>query len=141
LAAASVNLSTPFLNLPFDTGVKVTETEQLADAGIALVHPLLPRPKPAPVTLTSGAGNSTSLWLVRLTIRGMLRVPAGTLPKLILRGESASANLFLARDGLGCALARPSSTHKAAQIAITTPVTRRGEITRRDIPQLAVCGQ
>jgi len=88
------------LNLPFDTGVKVIETGQVPAAGIAFAHPFESRLKPAPVTLTSGADNSTLLLLVRMTVCGMLRIPAGTLPKLIFRGDSRTASLFLVAEGL-----------------------------------------
>ena len=83
------------MNLPFDTGVKVIETGQVPAAGIALTHPFESSAKPAPVTLTSGADNSTLLLLMRVTVRGMLRIPAGTLPKLIFLDDSPTASLFL----------------------------------------------
>jgi hypothetical protein len=66
-APASVNVSRPCLNLPFDGGVKVTETGQVPDGGIVLVHPFVPRLKPVPVTLTTGAARSTLPLLVSVT--------------------------------------------------------------------------
>lgn len=66
-APASVNFSRPCLNLPFLGGVKFTETGQVPDAGIVLVHPFAPREKPVPVTLTTGAAKSTLPLLVRIT--------------------------------------------------------------------------
>jgi hypothetical protein len=87
------------LNLPLDAGVKVIETGQLPAAGIALTHPFESSAKPAPVTLTSGADNSMLLLLVRVTVCGPLRIPTGTLPKLIFRGDSPTASLFLVAEG------------------------------------------
>jgi hypothetical protein len=86
------------LNLPLDAGVKVTETGQVAAAGIALAHPFESSAKPAPVTLTSGADNSTLLLLRRVTVCGLLRIPTGTLPKLIFRSDSPTASLLLVAE-------------------------------------------
>ena len=99
-AAASVNFSRPFLNLPVDGGVKLTETGQVPAGGIALVHPLESRLKPVPVTLTEGTDNSRLLLLLRVTLCGLLRTPAGTLPKLIFLGDSPTASLFLVAEVL-----------------------------------------
>jgi hypothetical protein len=88
------------LNLPFDGGVNVTATEQLLAAAIALTHPFESRLKPVPVRLTSGAGNSPLLLLMRVTVCGLLRIPAGTLPKLIFLGDSPTASLFLVAEVL-----------------------------------------
>src|SRR5713226_2730106 len=99
LAAASVNVSRPFLNLPLEGGVKVTETGQLPIAGIGLVHPFDPRLKPVPVTLTTGAARSTLPLLVRVTLCGLLFVPAGHLPKLIFLRDNPTAMLPWATAG------------------------------------------
>jgi hypothetical protein len=130
LAAASLNVSRPCLNLPFDGGVNVTETSQLFAGGIALAHPFEPRLKPLPLTLTTGADISTLLLLVRVTTCGLLRVPAGTLPKSSFGEDNPTWSLLLVPDRLSCALARPLKASKKAQIAITTPIARRDEITR-----------
>lgn len=121
------------MNLPFDGGVNVTETGQLPAGGIAPVHPFESRPKPVPLILTIGADNSTLLLLVKVTVCGLLCVPAANLPKSTFFGDNPARSLLLARGGLGCALVRPSCAHKTAHIAIATPVARRDQITRRDI--------
>jgi hypothetical protein len=95
-AAASLNFSRPFLNLPIFGGVKVTPTGQLAAGRIAPVHPFESSLKPVPETITAGADISILLLLVSVTICGLLRVPAATLPKLIFLIDSATASLLLA---------------------------------------------
>jgi hypothetical protein len=135
--AASLNFSRPFLNLPILGGANVTETGQLADGAIALVHPSESRLKPAPVTVTIGAGKSTPPLLVNVTVCGLLRVPAGTLPKFIALGDSATAGLLLAATETeislseGCAFATPPGAYKSAQMAIATAIARREKITIR----------
>jgi hypothetical protein len=140
-AAASVNSRKPFLNLPFDGGMKVTETVQLPPAAIGPTQLFESRLKPVPLTLTAGADSSTLLRLTKVTILGLLCVPAGRLPKLIFLGDSPTAILLLVAEGLVCALARSPSANKLAQIAIATTLTRRDEITRRGIYQLPVFSQ
>ena len=54
-AAASAKLSSPLLNLPFDGGMKVTDTTQLPPAGIVPTQSFESRLKALPVTLTTGA--------------------------------------------------------------------------------------
>ena len=71
-AAASVNFSKPFLNLPFAGGVNVTETGQLPAGGIALTLPFDSRLKPVPVTVTWGVDSSAVLLLVRVTFWAVL---------------------------------------------------------------------
>jgi hypothetical protein len=129
-AAASLNFSRPFLNLPIFGGVKVTPTGQLAAGRIAPVHPFESRLKPAPDTITAGADISTLLLLVSVTICGPLRVPAGTLPKLIFLIDSATASLDLAA---GDCATRPPGAARSAQIAIATAIAWRENITRRGI--------
>jgi hypothetical protein len=131
-AAASLNFSRPFLNLPIFGGVKVTPTGQLAAGRIAPVHPFESRLKPAPDTITAGADISTLLLLVSVTICGPLRVPAGTLPKLIFLIDSATASLDLAA---GDCATRPPGAARSAQIAIATAIAWRENITRRGIYQ------
>jgi hypothetical protein len=131
-AAASLNFSRPFLNLPIFGGVKLTPTRQLAAGRIAQVHPFESRLKPAPDTTTAGADISTLLLLVSVTICGLLRVPAGTLPKLIFLTDSATASLLLAA---GDCATRPPGAARSAQIAIVTSIAWREDITRRDIYQ------
>ena len=131
-AAASLNFSRPLLNLPIFGGVKVTPTGQLAAGRIAPVHPFESRLKPAPDTTTAGADISTLLLLVSVTICGLLRVPAGTLPKLIFLTDSATASLLLAA---GDCATRPPGAARSAQIAIVTAIAWREDITRRDIHQ------
>jgi len=131
-AAASLNFSRPFLNLPIFGGVNVTPTGQLAAGRIAPVHPLESRLKPAPDTITAGADNSTLLLFVNVTICGPLRVPAATLPKLIFLIDSATASLLLAA---GDCATRPPGTARSAQIAIATAIAWRENITRRGIYQ------
>jgi hypothetical protein len=118
-AAASLNFSRPLLNLPIFVGVNVTPTGQLAAGSIALVHPFESRLKPAPETITAGADNSTLLVLVSVTICGLLRVPAATLPKLIFLIDSATASLFLAA---GDCAQRLTGAPRSAQIAIATAI-------------------
>jgi hypothetical protein len=130
-AAASLNFR-PFLNLPIFGGVKVTPTAQLAAGRIAPVHPFESRLKPAPDTITAGADISTLLLLVSVTICGLLRVPAGTLPKLILLIDSATASLLLAA---GDCAKRPTGAPRSAQSAIATAIAWRENITRRGIYQ------
>jgi hypothetical protein len=129
-AAASLNFSRPFLNLPIFGGMNVTPTGQLAAGRIAPVHPFESRLKPAPDTITAGADISTLLLLVSVTICGLLRVPAGTLPKLIFLIDSATANLLLAA---GDCAKRPTGAPRSAQIAIATTIAWRENITRRRI--------
>jgi hypothetical protein len=131
-SAASLNFSRPFLNLPIFGGVKVTPTGQLAAGSIAPVHPFESRLKPAPDTITAGADISTLLLLVSVTICGPLRVPAGTLPKLIFLIDSATASLDLAA---GDCATRPPGAARSAQIAIATTIAWRENITRRGIYQ------
>ena len=83
-AAASLNFSRPFLNLPIFGGVNVTPTEQLAAGRIAPVHPFESRLKPVPDTITAGADISTLLLLVSVTICGLLRVPAAHFAEIDL---------------------------------------------------------
>ena len=78
----------------------MTATGQLPAAGIALTHSFESRLKPVPLTLTSGADNSTLLLLMRVTVCGPLRIPTGTLPKLIFRGDSPTASLLLVAEVL-----------------------------------------
>ena len=129
-AAASLNFSRPFLNLPIFGGVKVTPTGQLAAGRIAPVHPFESRLKPVPDTITDGGDISTLLLLVSVTICGLLRVPAATLPKLIFLIDSATASLLLAAGD--CATRLPGAA-RLAQIAITTAIAWRENITRRRI--------
>ena len=129
-AAASLNFSRPFLNLPIFGGVKVTPTGQLAAGSIAPVHPFESRLKPVPDTTTDGADISTLPLLVSVTICGLLRVPAATLLKLIFLIDSATASLFLAA---GDCAARPPGAARSAQIAIVTTIAWRENITRRRI--------
>ena len=82
-----------------------------------------------PVTFTTGADKSTLPLLVSVTVRGVLSMPAGNLPKLIFFGDNPTVSLLLAADGLGCALATPPSAYKAVQSANTTAMARRDEIT------------
>jgi hypothetical protein len=89
--------------------------------------------KPVPVTFTTGADKSTLPLLVSVTIRGVLFVPAITLPKLIFLGDNPTVSLLLVADGLDCARAWPPRAYKAAQIAITTVIARRDKIIRRHI--------
>jgi hypothetical protein len=131
-SAASLNFSRPFLNLPIFGGVKVTPTGQLAAGSIAPVHPFESRLNPAPDTITAGADNSTLLLLVSVTICGLLRVPAGTLPKLIFLIDSATASLDLAA---GDCATRPPGAARSAQIAIAMTIAWRENITRRGIYQ------
>jgi hypothetical protein len=131
-SAASLNFSRPFLNLPIFGGVKVTPTGQLAAGSIAPVHPFESRLNPAPDTITAGADNSTLLLLVSVTICGLLRVPAGTLPKLIFLIDSATASLLLAA---GDCATRPPGAARSAQIAIAMTIAWRENITRRGIYQ------
>ena len=131
-AAASLNFSRPFLNLPIFGGVKVTPTGQLAAGSIAPVHPFESRLNPAPDTITAGADNSTLLLLVSVTICGLLRVPAGTLPKLIFLIDSATASLLLAA---GDCATRPPGAARSTQTAIATAIAWRENITRRGIYQ------
>jgi hypothetical protein len=131
-AAASLNFSKPFLNLPIFGGVKVTPTGQLAAGRIAPVHPFESRLKPAPDTITAGGDNSTLLLLVSVTICGLLRVPAGTLPKLIFLIDSATASLLLAA---GDCATRPPGAARSTQTAIATAIAWRENITRRGIYQ------
>ncbi|HSZ21694.1 MAG TPA: hypothetical protein VK782_01070 [Candidatus Sulfotelmatobacter sp.] len=131
-SAASLNFSRPFLNLPIFGGVKVTPTGQLAAGSIAPVHPFESRLNPAPDTITAGADNSTLLLLVSVTICGLLRVPAGTLPKLIFLIDSATASLLLAA---GDCATRPPGAARSTQTAIATAIAWRENITRRGIYQ------
>jgi hypothetical protein len=131
-SAASLNFSRPFLNLPIFGGVKVTPTGQLAVGSIAPVHPFESRLNPAPDTITAGADNSTLLLLVSVTICGLLRVPAGTLPKLIFLIDSARASLLLAA---GDCATRPPGAARSTQTAIATAIAWRENITRRGIYQ------
>jgi hypothetical protein len=131
-AAASLNFSRPFLNLPIFGGVKVTPTGQLAAGSIVPMHPFESMLKPVPDTITAGADNSTLLLLVSVTICGLLRVPAGTLPKLIFLIDSATASLLLAA---GDCATRPPGAARSAQIAIATAIAWRENITRRGIYQ------
>jgi len=131
-SAASLNFSRPFLNLPIFVGVNVTPTGQLAAGRIAPVHPFESRLKPAPDTITAGADNSTLLLLVNVTICGLLRIPAGTLPKLIFLIDSPTASLLLAA---GDCATRPPGAARSAQIAIATAIAWREDITRRRIYQ------
>ena len=130
LAAASLNFSRPFLNLPIFGGVKVTPTVQLVAARIAPVHPFESRLKPVPDTTTAGADISTLLLFVSVTICGLLRVPVATLPKLIFLIDSATASLLLAA---GDCATRLSGAARSAQIAIATAIAWRENITRRRI--------
>jgi hypothetical protein len=128
--AVSVKLSRPCLNLPFDGGMNTTETGQSPIAGMGFKHPfpLLARLNPVPVTFTVGAGNSTLLLLMSLTVCGVLCVPAGTLPKLIFFADNSTVTLCRVADGLDCAIASPPREQIAAQAAITTAIARRDEI-------------
>jgi len=130
--AASLNFSRPFLNLPIFGGVKVTPTGQLAAGSIAPVHPFESRLKPAPDTTTAGGDISTLLLLVNVTICGLLRVPAATLPKLIFLIDSATASLLLAA---GDCATRPPGAARSAQMAIATAIAWREDITTRRIYQ------
>jgi len=56
------------LNLPLFGGLKKTDTGQLPDGWMVLVHPFMSRLKPVPVTLTPGAGRSALLLLVSVII-------------------------------------------------------------------------
>lgn len=131
-AAASLNFSRPFLNLPIFGGVNVTPTVQLAAGSIAPVHPFESRLKPVPDTITAGADISTLLLLVSVTICGLLRVPAATLPKLIFLIDTATASLLLAA---GDCATRPPGAARSAQSAIATAIAWREDITRRRIYQ------
>ena len=121
----------------------MTETGQVPAAGIALVHPFDPRLKPAPVTFTTGAANSTLLLLVSVTVCGSDSVPAGILPKLIFLRDNATARCPRAADRLGWIPlaseeislsaggppAIPLRLDKAAHVATRTAI-ERDEITR-----------
>ena len=78
----------------------MTDTGQLPNGGIAPTQPFEPRLKPAPVTLAIGAGISTLLLLMKVTVSGLLCVPAGTLPKLIFLGDNPATILVLVAEGL-----------------------------------------
>ena len=77
------------------------ETGQEPDAGIVLMHPLVPRLKPVPVTDTEGADRSPLPLLVSVTVFGWLGTPAGCLPKFIFLEDSPTGG-FVA-DGIDCA--------------------------------------
>src|SRR5260370_27973114 len=101
------------------------------DAEIVLVHPLVPRLKPVPVTVTEGADRSPPLLLVSVTVFGRLGTPAGCLPKFIFLGDSPTGG-FVA-DGIDCAIARPPSMQSKAQSAIAAILARRAETPRPPI--------
>jgi len=106
-AATSVNSSRP-LKLPLFAGLKKTDTGQLPDGWMVLVHPFMSRLKPVPVTLTPGAGRSALLLLVSVTIFALLWVPAGTLPKFIFFVDRPTTGLLVDAE-LDCAIATLTS--------------------------------
>ena len=129
-APPSMNFSIPCLNFPLAGGVNMTDTGQLPDAGIVLVHPLVPRLKPVPETLTTGAARSAVPLLVRVTVRGLLDTPAGIEPKLIFLEDSPTGGFLTVVGRVACANTDPLKTQKNAKAASAAKVRDRRESAR-----------
>jgi hypothetical protein len=86
LAAASVKVINPSLNLPTPGGLNAADTWHEAPAESTPGHPLEVSMNPDPLTATDSASRLPLLLLVNVTVRGAVMVTSGTVPKLIVLG-------------------------------------------------------
>lgn len=104
-------------------GSNVTVTWQVPPAASmpAPVHISLPIPKPVPVTLALGAANVELDLFVKVTSGDVLRVPVGTLPKLIFFGDTLTFGGLV--EVASCARATLPAADETAQVRIANAAT------------------